>query len=198
MQKVMKSIYETIMIILVMMTIITLWTENTYNSTINWVVWAIFFTDFVIRLIFTRDRWTFVKQNPFLLIAIIPLDQFFQVARIVRIFYLFRIKTITKYYITPHIDKLTYRAKVIIMVVIFGLLFMEALWIWNLENTVTSFFKGLYVVFSHLLFFGHRIFQIENVYAIWMLTATSIVGIVFQGLALQWFFSKAEGFYKRK
>ncbi|WP_245732815.1 transporter [Salinibacillus kushneri] len=192
----MRTIYESIMILLVMLTIMTLWTENTYDSTINWIVWGIFFCDFVIRIILTRDKWGFIKQNPFLLIAIIPFDQFFQVARIVRIFYLFRIKTITKYYITPHIKKWSYRTKALIIMMIFGLLVIEAIWIWNIENTVFTYFNGLYVVFGHLLFFGHQMFDIENVFSIWALTATSVVGIVVQGLALQWFFSKAEEVYK--
>lgn len=96
MQKVAQIIYESIMILLVMLTIITIWTEDTYNSTLSWIVWAVFFADFTVRFVMAKAKWDFIKQNPFLLIAIIPFDQFFQVARVVRIIYLFRIKTITK------------------------------------------------------------------------------------------------------
>ncbi|MRG87471.1 transporter [Salinibacillus xinjiangensis] len=196
MQRVMKTIYEGTMILLVMMTIITLWTEDTYNSTINWIVWAVFFADFVIRLFLNKDRWGFIKQNPFLLIAVIPFDQFFQIARIVRVIYLFRIKTITKYYITPYAEKLTYKSRTIIVFILSALLLIEAIILWTTESTVTNFFDGLYVVFGYLMFFGHRIFEIENLYSIWALTATSVVGIVIQGLALQWVFTKIEGYYR--
>src|SRR5699024_1559237 len=119
----MRIIYETIMILLVLVTIITIWTENTYNSTINWVVWAIFFADFIIRFSLVHEKWNFVKRNPFLIIAIIPFDQFFQLARIVRLIYFFRIKTIAKYYITPYVRKLTYQSITLIIVLVISLLF---------------------------------------------------------------------------
>src|SRR5699024_5664821 len=107
MDRIMKGIYEGFMITLVVLTILTLWLENTYNSTINLVVWTIFFIDFMIRFYYADRKWIFIKSNPFLLIAIIPLDQFFQMARIVRLLYFYRIKTIAKYYITPYIRLLT-------------------------------------------------------------------------------------------
>src|SRR5690625_509358 len=103
------------MIFLVMLTIITLWTDNTFNPTINWIVWFVFFIDFVSRLVMTKKKWNFIKHNPFLLIAIIPFDQVFQIARIVRVFYLFRIKTIAKYYITPYVRNLTYQSITLIV-----------------------------------------------------------------------------------
>ncbi|MFD1039633.1 transporter [Virgibacillus byunsanensis] len=192
MQKVMKIMYECIMILLVMLTIMSIWTENSYNSTINWIVWAVFFTDFLIRFIATRKKWDFIKRNPFLLIAIIPLDQFFQVARIVRLIYLFRIKTIAKYYITPYIEKLTYKSMMIIISIILLLLFVESLVVWNLESAIMTYNDALYTIVGYLLFFGHQIIVIENPISIWFLTGTSIIGIAIQGLALQWIFSKVE------
>lgn len=114
MQKLMKITYEITMVILVMATIITLWTENSFDSIINLIVWIVFAADFLIRLFRAQEKWTFIKENPFLLIAIIPLDQFFQLARIVRLFYLFRIKTIAKYYVSPYMMKLTYQSKSLI------------------------------------------------------------------------------------
>ncbi|PAV28482.1 transporter [Virgibacillus profundi] len=196
MQQVMKIIYEGLMILLVMLTIITIWAENTYNSTINWVVWAVFFIDFIIRFIMSKEKWNFIKQNPFLLIAIIPFDQFFQMARVVRIIYFFRIKTITKYYVTPFIEKLTYRSLIIALSLLFFVLLAASLVVWNVESTVNTFFHALFAVFSHLLFFGHRIFAIEDSITIWVLTGTSIIGVVLQGLALQWAFNKADKILK--
>ncbi|GAE91278.1 hypothetical protein JCM21714_223 [Gracilibacillus boraciitolerans JCM 21714] len=46
--------------------------------------------DYMIRIVLSPPRkWEFIKKNPFLLLAVIPFDQFFQVARIVRLLYLF-------------------------------------------------------------------------------------------------------------
>jgi voltage-gated potassium channel len=192
MPRLMKTIYEGMMLVLVMMTIITLWTENSYNSMINWIVWAVFVIDYFYRLFTSEEKWVFIKKHPFLIIAIIPFDQFFQVARIVRVIYLFRIKTITKYYISPYVKKLTYQSLTLIGTVLFLLLALESAVIWRVESSVPSFLDGLYVVFAHLLFFGHRIFEINHTLAIWTLTGTSIIGIVIQGLALQWLFTKLE------
>ncbi|WP_164670082.1 transporter [Virgibacillus doumboii] len=197
MQKILKTVYEMIMILLVMVTIITLWTEDTYNSTINWIVWGAFFIDFVVRFFTAREKWVFIKENPFLLIAVIPFDQFFQVARIVRVIYLFRIKTITKYYITPYLEKLTFQSKTLILSVFVSLLVIASIVIWNLESSVSTYFDALFVIFGYLLFFGHQIFVIENEVSIWILTGISIMGIGIQGLALQWVFHRAEVFYKR-
>lgn len=66
------------MILLVMLTIVTIWTNDTYNTTISWIVWGVFFLDFTVRFMTAEAKWTFIKQNPFLFIAIIPFDQFFR------------------------------------------------------------------------------------------------------------------------
>lgn len=190
-----KYLYEALMVILVAVTIITLWTEHTFNSTINMIVWFIFFVDFIVRLMLAKNKWHYIKSNPFLIIAIIPVDQFFQIARIVRIFYLFRIKTIAKFYINPYVSMLTYRALILFFSLFFMLLISFSGIIYTLENTITTFTKALYVVFGHLLFFGHRIFLIEHMISISLLTIVSISGVIIQGLALQWVFSKAETIY---
>ncbi|MUK90405.1 transporter [Ornithinibacillus sp. L9] len=197
MQKFLKAMYESIMVLLVMLTIITLWTQNTYNSTINWVVWFVFFVDFLIRFLLSEEKWIFIKKNPFLVIAIIPFDQFFQVARIVRIFYFFRIKTIAKYYILPYVNKMNFQSLTLIVLFLLALFFMEGIVILNVEETVQSYIDALYVIIGHMLFFGHEIFVIHHSLSIWLLTITSVLGIVIQGVALQWGFSKVEWLYKK-
>ncbi|MFC4556770.1 transporter [Virgibacillus kekensis] len=197
MKKMAKIVYESGMVILVMITIITLWTEDTYNSTVNWIVWGVFFADFLVRFLTAAGKWNFIKQNPFLLVAVIPFDQFFQMARIVRVIYLFRLKTITKYYIVPYAEKLTFHSKTLILTIL-GLLFsLEVLLIRELENTVTSYLDGIYVVFGYLLFFGHHMFVITDPVSIWTLTAISIIGIALHGLAVQWAFSWVEQIFHR-
>lgn len=197
MQQIMKIAYEGIMILLVMVTLITLWSENTYNSTINWIVWGVFFIDFFIRLITSKEKWKFIKQNPFLLIAIIPFDQFFQAARIVRIIYLFRIKTITKYYISPYVEKLTFQSMSLIVTILLALLFAESLVIWSLESSIQTYYNALFVLSGYLFFFGHDTFIIGNPISVWTLTGISIIGIAIQGLALQWAFTKVEVLFAR-
>ncbi|MGM8366102.1 transporter [Virgibacillus sp. W0181] len=197
MQKVIKMTYEGIMIILVILTIMTIWSENRINSTINWVVWGIFFADFAIRLLLSKRKWDFIKSNPFLLIAIIPFDQFFQIARIVRLIYFFRIKTIAKYYITPYVKKLTYKSLTLLTVVFLLYLVLEALIIWKVEAVIATYWEAIYAVISYLFFVGHRIFAMDHSVSIWLLTITSVFGVVLQGLALQWVFTKIENIYNQ-
>ena len=185
------------MVVLVMLTIITIWTEEAYNSTINWIVWIIFVIEYFTRLVVSKEKWSFIKQNPLLLIAIIPFDQFFQLARLARVIYLFRIKTITKYYIAPYIEKLTYQSRTLIASMLLLLVLAESVLIWWLEPTILTYFDALYVILGHLMFFGHQIFVIENQISIWTLTGTSILGIILQGLALQWAFTKGECLFLR-
>lgn len=192
-----KYLYESLMIVLVVVTIITLWTEHTFNSAINTVVWIVFFGDFLVRLFLAKNKWEFIKNNPFLIIAIIPLDQFFQIARIVRIFYLFRIKTIAKFYILPYAQMLTYKALTLFAFIFFVLLTGISTIILKMEIAVTTFKEAMFVVFGHLLFFGHRIFMIEHVFSVSLLTIVSISGVIIQGLALQWVFSKVELLYRK-
>lgn len=197
MNHLLKYIYEVLMVVLVVATIITLWTESTYNSTINTVVWVIFFVDFLVRLIAADKKWEYIRNNPFLLIAIIPFDQFFQIARIVRVFYLFRIKTIAKFYILPYIQMLTYRALVLFLTLfLIGLTIISAI-ILHLEGAIPSFQDAILVVFGHLLFFGHRIFIIDHTLSIVLLTIVSISGVILQGLALQWVLTKVDSMYKK-
>ncbi|SET67803.1 voltage-gated potassium channel [Oceanobacillus limi] len=196
-QKLIKITYESMMVLLVMLTIITLWTENTYNSMVNWLVWFIFFVDFLLRFLFSTEKLVFIKKNPFLLLAIIPFDQFFQIARVVRLFYFFRIKTIAKYYILPYVNKMKIQSISIVVLVLLGLFLLEAAIILNLEESIISYFNAIYVILGHMLFFGHEIFTINHDISIWLLTITSIVGIVIQGVALQWGFTKLELIYEK-
>lgn len=197
MKSVAKILYECGMIILVMITIITLWTEEAYNSTVNWIVWAVFFADFIVRFMTAPKKWQFIKDNPFLLIAVIPLDQFFQMARVVRLIYLFRLKTIAKYYLVPFAERLTFHSKTLILTILCLVFIVTAISIQHLEASVTTFLEGLYVVFGYLLFFGHRLFVITNPLSIWMLTTISIIGIALHGLAVQWAFGKADELIRR-
>ncbi|WP_085993796.1 transporter [Oceanobacillus senegalensis] len=197
MQRVMKMAYEGIMLLLVMLTIMTIWSEDTINTTINWVVWAIFTIDFLLRLYLSEGKWAFIKENPFLVLAIIPLDQLFQVARIVRLIYFFRIKTITKYYVSPYIEKLSYKSLTMVLTLLVIVLIVESFIIMALESSVSTLLDAMNVTFGHLMFFGREIFVINHSISVWLLTATSIIGVIIQGLALQWGFHKADNVYRK-
>ncbi|MCD5325706.1 MULTISPECIES: transporter [Pontibacillus] len=190
--KIFKRLYEGIMVLLVMVTIMTLWSDRPYDSVVNWIVWGIFMIDFLIRLVLTKNKWEFVKQNPFLVVAVIPFDQFFQMARIVRIIYLFRIKTITKYYVEPLINRLTYKSKIVLFGLMATLLAIESSLLWMAEGEISTFSDAFLMIGRQLLFFGHQSGISLSTFSIIMLVFTSILGVVLHGLALQWIIEKGE------
>lgn len=63
---------------------------------LDWSVWFVFFIDTMVRLALSPNKWQFIKQNPFLFIAIIPLDSIFHTARIAHLFRLLRLPAISK------------------------------------------------------------------------------------------------------
>ncbi|WP_058307510.1 hypothetical protein [Gracilibacillus massiliensis] len=198
MQQKARIFYDILMILLVVLTILTLWVDHTVNSTINLIVWLIFLVDYIIRIFLVENKWDFIKKNPFLLLAVIPLDQLFQVARIVRIVYLFRIKTITKYYISPYLKKLSYTKKLIILLAVPVLLFIETIVIWQMNNNLAYWYDAFIIVFQHLFIFANSLETIHHFPSIILLTITSIFGVIIQGLVLQWLFDKSEKIWRER
>ena len=192
MHRIMKTVYELIMIVLVMLTIMTIWTEDSSHSTIHLIVWIVFVIDYFFRFITAHEKWTFVKENPFLLIAVIPFDQFFQLARIVRVIYLFRIKTITKYYVSPYIEKLSFQSMTLILFILSGLLLVESAVIYQLESSITVYWDAVYITIGYLFTFGNQLHTVDRPVIMWLLIGTSIMGIMVQGVALQWVLTKGE------
>lgn len=197
MRQIAGKLYEIMMLILVVLTVMTVWNDVLYNNYINIIVWAVFFVDFMQRLYRAESKWAFIKENPFLVLAIIPFDQFFQTARIVRVIYLFRVKTIAKHYIAPWRDKLTDRSFRGIVILLLAYQLTEAVIILNIEEAVPDLPGALLVVFGQLFFFGRNIFVITDPISVFLLTVTSIIGIIIQGFALQWIFTKSEQWYKK-
>ena len=189
MRQIAGKLYEIMMLILVVLTVMTVWNDVLYNNYINIIVWAVFFVDFMQRLYRAESKWAFIKENPFLVLAIIPFDQFFQTARIVRVIYLFRVKTIAKHYIAPWRDKLTDRSFRGIVILLLAYQLTEAVIILNIEESVPDLPGALLVVFGQ--------FVITDPISVFLLTVTSIIGIIIQGLALQWIFTKSEQWYKK-
>lgn len=94
------------------------------------------------------------------------------------------------------LKKISFQSLTLIILALLLLLIGESLFIWKLEDSIHTFTNALYVVFGHLLFFGRQTFMIENSSSIWLLTMTSFLGIGIQGFALQWLFTKVDGFLK--
>lgn len=65
MQKLLKILYDSLMILLIIVTILTLWSDNEINSEIHFIVWLVFAIDFIVRFALAKEKWQFIKKNPF-------------------------------------------------------------------------------------------------------------------------------------
>lgn len=101
MNKKLKIIYESIIVLLAILSIVFIWIDNSTTQLLNKIVWLVFFVDVLVRFIIAKHKWQFIKKNPFDIIAALPLDGVFQSARIVRIFRLLRLFSIGKRYLKP-------------------------------------------------------------------------------------------------
>lgn len=95
-------IYESIMLIVVTVSVVGIFIQSDAELW-RWVhrtVWIIFLIDVTIRFAKAFSKWQHLKQNPFDIISIIPLEDFFLFARFARLIKLFRYKNIIKRYLT--------------------------------------------------------------------------------------------------
>lgn len=83
-------IYEICLALLVIISIV-LDLPNPESTILEWIVWGIFFLDYLYRLFKSENKWDFVKSHPLDFIAILPLSQIFQTARLVRLVRLIRL-----------------------------------------------------------------------------------------------------------
>lgn len=94
--------YEIVMLILISISVISIFVSDNPNPVfgyINTVIWVVFLVDITIRLIKAVSRWHYIKNNPFDIVSIIPLEDFFLLARFARVIKLFRYKNLIKRYL---------------------------------------------------------------------------------------------------
>ncbi len=83
-------IYEISLALLIIISII-LDLPQPESTVMEWAVWGIFFLDYLFRFLKSDDKWRFFKSHPLDFIAILPLSQIFQTARLVRLVRLLRL-----------------------------------------------------------------------------------------------------------
>lgn len=134
-----KVAYEVIVIILALISVLFIIDESSKFKNLDFWIWIVFVSDFIIRFSFNKNKIEFLKKNPLDLIAIIPLDSIFRLARIVRLMRLLRSVVLFRQYINPvycvlrtnHLDK------VILAVVI--LIFISSIPIQLIEPSINSY-----------------------------------------------------------
>ncbi|SDH39974.1 voltage-gated potassium channel [Alteribacillus persepolensis] len=176
--------YETTMVLLAAASIGTLWYDTGADNYIIWGTWSVFFADFLFRLVTSRSKWAFIKANPFIVIAVIPLDAVFQAARLARILHLVRLKTITKYYTMPFIRFLKQQNVAVVLSLSFVLLFLFIIPLHYKEPAIESFLEAFWSGLLSFLFFGRSNFEPVTLVGHILLVVLSIFGVIVYGLVL--------------
>ncbi|SDI49801.1 hypothetical protein [Alteribacillus bidgolensis] len=180
--------YEVIMVLLAAASIGTLWYDTGVDSYLIWGTWGVFFLDFLYRLVTSKNKWKFVKANPFIVIAVIPLDAVFQVARAARILHLLRLKTITKYYTMPFVRFLKQQNLAVIVSLSSVFLFIVIIPLYYLEPEIDGYIEAFWSGLLSFVLFGRSNF--EPITMTWhiILVLLSILGVVFYGLMISTIF----------
>lgn len=118
-------VYEVIMLVLISVSVISVFISDEPRpifGLINTIIWGIFLIDIITRLIRAVSRWHYIKNNPFDIVSIIPLEDFFLLARFARVIKLFRYKNLIKRYLVKLNEVVKkYKLWKITMSVVFGL-----------------------------------------------------------------------------
>ncbi|ANU09891.1 ion transporter [Planococcus antarcticus DSM 14505] len=137
-------IFESIMFVLVLISLFFAFSDNENFIKLDWGIWFIFVLDYTVRLILAENKWSYIKQHPFELIAIIPFDSIFRAARIVRLFRIIRLIGIGSRYLTPVYKLLKTNGLDKILIVAMVLLFIIPIPIVLLEPSINTFGDALW------------------------------------------------------
>ncbi|MCP3030164.1 hypothetical protein LF817_02280 [Halobacillus sp. A1] len=179
-----QVIYELLMLGLAAFSVATIWQQNEYDSYIVWGTWSIFFVDFIYRFYNSSKKWDFIKKNPFIVIAAIPLDAIFQFARFARILHLLRLKSITKYYTMPFIKFLKRQHLSYVMGLTAIITFILIIPMKNIEDNLNSYPETLWHSLRALTFFGRAGFEPETIVGHVIVVVFTIFGVILHGLIL--------------
>ncbi|WP_077623235.1 hypothetical protein [Sediminibacillus massiliensis] len=179
-----EIVYEIFMILLASFSVATLWKSTGYDGVIVWVTWGIFFIDFLYRFVKSDSKLDFIKQNPFLVIAVIPLDAVFQFARFARILHLLRLKTITKYYTMPFIKFFKRQHLGLVASITMLVIFLSIIPLYLLEPELDSYWDAFIGSLMTITFFGQSDFDPTTGAGHAITVLLTIFGVVLHGLII--------------
>ncbi|WP_033542864.1 potassium channel family protein [Planococcus sp. CAU13] len=137
-------LYESVMFILILISLFFAFSTNENFIRIDWAIWVVFVLDYLIRVSRSENKWTYIKQHPFELIGIIPLDSIFRAARIVRVFRVIRLIGIGTRYSAPVYKLLKTNGLDKVLIVALILLFLVPIPIVFLEPSIDTFADALW------------------------------------------------------
>ena len=170
-------IYDITMFICIVLAISTLWHEHALNTYILWIPWAIFCVDYAVRIFYAEYKWSYIKNHPLDLIALIPLDALFQGAKVIHIYRLLRIKTIVKRYASPLTEIIKEKSTKVIVTLIIAVSLLSTLPFYFYEPSVSSYKEGFLWSIQSIIIFGNSQVEPTTLIGKGLIVFLSIFGI---------------------
>lgn len=177
-------VYEGIMVLLAICSVATIWYKSSYNDYVIWGTWFVFFIDFVYKLTVSTNKIQFLKQNPFIIIALIPLDAVFQLARTARILHLLRLKVITKHYTKPLMNKLKRQRLGFLIPISVLFIFLAIIPLYVVEPEITSYWDAFIGGVASLVFFGYTSVMPSTLLGKGIIIFLTIFGVILHGILI--------------
>ncbi|MYL30468.1 two pore domain potassium channel family protein [Halobacillus halophilus] len=137
-------VYETLLLTLALLSVMYLWSDHPAAIFLDRFVWLLFFTDVTIRILRSENKLQYIRKHPLEVIAAIPLESIFQLARAARLFRLLRMLLIVRRHF-PHLLKIL-RTNGLDRVLLFSsvMLFASSVIIRHAEDNIDSYADGLW------------------------------------------------------
>lgn len=180
--------YEGVMAILALFSVIFIWNDDPMIRKADFIIWLIFVADVCYRLITTKNKLSYIKRNPFDLIAIIPFDSIFRLARLARLIRLIRALTIMRHFLQPVtlILKTNNLDRVLIFLII--LIFISSIPIQLIEPTIETYTDAIWWTIVNSTTVGYGDFSPETglgrlIAIVLMVFGIGLIGLVTSSIA---------------
>jgi voltage-gated potassium channel len=142
----MKKYYEAFMFTLVIISLVTISFDNDFVAVLDWIIWGVFVIDYVTFFILAKDKKRYFKTHLIELVAIIPFNSGFRLARGLRLFRLLRLTAIGSRYVGPVYRFLKERGLQKIFIALFIIILLAPIPVSLIEPRMHDYFEALWWV----------------------------------------------------
>ncbi|MBM7702029.1 potassium channel family protein [Metabacillus iocasae] len=137
-------IYEFILFVLALISFVLTWSEEGRYHLLDTFVWITFVIDISVRFFSAPRKWEYIKRNPLDIIAVIPLDNVFQLSRVVRLIRALRLLIIIRRYALPVAQALNKYGLSKALSAVTILIFLTSIPIVHFEPSITNYSDAIW------------------------------------------------------
>ncbi|MBU0438864.1 potassium channel family protein [Staphylococcus succinus] len=153
--KKLNLVYELCMFTLAVISFFLMWTQPMKFFYIGEIVWLIFLIDVLTRFLLSKNKKTWIKTNYLDLVAVIPLNTVFQLARFARLFRIVKLFLITKHYFMPFFQFIQTNGLTKVFSITFISILFAAIPITLSEPTIESYNDGIWLAIVTITTVGY-------------------------------------------